>query len=159
MKDSTLIVMTNCGKPCFIDQEDWNLISSYKWYLDKGGYVVTSGQYNIKLHRLIMNAKRDDIVDHINQDKLDNRKCNLRLATKSQSEMNKSKRRGKHTSNFKGVSFHKPRNKWRAHITINGQYRHLGLFDNEVEAAKAYDQEAIRLFGSFACTNEAQGLY
>ena len=99
-----------------------------------------------------MNAPDGMEVDHINGNGLDNRKANLRLCTRAQNQMNSIKRTGK-SSIFKGVSWHKNAWKWRANIKINQKDIHIGYFDTELEAAEAYDIEAIRLFGSFAKTN------
>lgn len=100
------------------------------------------------------------LVDHVNQDKLDNRRENLRLATRKDNEANKRKRRtqagGKTTSKYKGVTFMKdrPRRKpWRATITIDKKQKALGCYADEKEAAEAYDKAALEEFGEFAFIN------
>jgi hypothetical protein len=99
------------------------------------------------------------LVDHINQDKLDNRRCNLRLATRNDNERNKGKRRtqagGTPSSKYKGVNKTRAKAKpWRAIITVEKVQTPLGTFVTEREAAEAYNRAAIYLFGDFACPNK-----
>lgn len=82
-----------------------------------------------------------EMLDHINQDKLDNRIENLREATHSQNSRNK---KGRGRSKYRGVSWHSENDKWRARIKVNGKTIHLGLFDTEIEAAQAYDDALIK---------------
>jgi hypothetical protein len=91
-------------------------------------------------------------IDHRNRDGLDNRRENLRMATPGQNLQNSRKRYGT-TSQFKGVSWAKRSNKWRAQIGMNYIRRELGLFRLEEDAARAYDSAAIRQFGEFARLN------
>lgn len=90
-------------------------------------------------------------IDHINCDKLDNRFCNLRQATNAENIRN-SRKPSTNTSGLKGVSWHKPNNKWRVQISANGSKRHLGYFDEDKldEAAAAYERAAKALHGEFA---------
>jgi hypothetical protein len=91
-------------------------------------------------------------VDHINHDTLDNRRANLREATTSQNKMNE-RRRKDNTSGFKGVAWHKGRRKWCAHIGKDRVKYYLGYFLVVEDAARAYDAEARKRFGEFACVN------
>jgi hypothetical protein len=95
------------------------------------------------------------LVDHINRDKLDNRRINLRLATRSQNEANKAKRVSKSSSRYKGVTFTKSTLKkpWRATITNNKKHTGLGYFATEEEAAQAYNDAALEMFSDFAYLN------
>lgn len=95
-----------------------------------------------------MNFPRGE-VDHKNGNGLDNRKCNLRIATSSQNKANTKIRRD-NTSGFKGVIWHKASNKWMARVAD----KYLGLFRSKYEAAKAYNQKAKEMFGEFARLNE-----
>jgi hypothetical protein len=91
-------------------------------------------------------------TDHINHDKLDNRRINLRSCTNQQNHMNKSSNKDS-TSKYLGVSWHKNANKWQSSIRFNGKQIHLGIFNNEQDAAKAYNLKAIELFGEFSNLN------
>ena len=135
-----------------IDDEDVDLISSYRWFLTYGGgnlvkYAtapirIEVGKWSkLTMHRLIMNAKKGELVDHINHDGLDNRKENLRICTSS--ENGRNRRLGKNSrSGFKGVS-KKKSGKYEAAIR-------LGTFILPEDAAKEYDRVAKFVFGEFA---------
>ncbi len=92
-------------------------------------------------------------VDHINCDGLDNRRANLRLATRQQNKCNSRPRARRGTSRYKGVWWDKERRKWRAAVGYNGKTKHLGAFDNDIEAAKARDVAAKKYHGQFAWLN------
>lgn len=96
------------------------------------------------------------LVDHINRDKLDNRRINLRLATRTQNEANKAKRVSKSSSRYKGVHFSKGTLKkpWRVTITKEKKTKNLGYFATEEEAAQAYNDAAVEMFGAFAYLND-----
>jgi hypothetical protein len=100
------------------------------------------------MHRLIMNAPIGYDVDHINHNGLDNRRCNLRVCTRTQNQANSKPR--KKSSKYKGVSWSNSENKWRAFIRINGKGKTIGRFDSELDAAEAYNNEAKKCFGEFA---------
>jgi len=93
-------------------------------------------------------------VDHIDGNKLNNRRSNLRVATRSQNSANRGPTGG--TSKFKGVRYCKDKGRYRAEIQADGRYIHLGYFDVEVDAARAYDQAAVTHYGEFAYTNVFQ---
>jgi len=136
-----------------IDREDLEKINYTLWYkqTDRNGYVING--FSEKLHRIIMNAPKGVIIDHINGNTLDNRKCNLRICTHSQNSCN-SKRRVDNTSGYKGVTFRKgsKTNKWAAHIGINGVNKALGCYPTPEEAYAAYCKAAKELHGEFANT-------
>jgi hypothetical protein len=146
-----------------VDDEDFDRVSQYKWsYI--GGYAKRAGMREdgrrrlYPLHRFIMNLPPESslMVDHINFDRLDNRKENLRICTKGQNNYNHGPkdRLGKSTSQYKGVSYKKDTvNKWRARIGVDGTEVILGYFSTEEEAAEAYNVAALRYFGEFAWLN------
>ena len=106
------------------------------------------------MHREILNPPHPLVVDHINHSGLDNREANLRPATKSQNNINKpyKKKKGAH-SKYHGVTLEKRINKWQAQIRAKGKPRVIGYFDNEIDAAKAYDTAARKYHGQFAVLN------
>ncbi len=105
----------------------------------------------IDMHRLIMNPPKGMEVDHINGNRLDNRRENLRIVTSQQNKMNSGTR--KHSSIYKGVSWNKNSKSWRANMTFNKKHISLGQYINEYHAALAYDLWALDLFKEFAKTN------
>ena len=125
--------------------------------------TVRVGGRRVYLHRVLLGvgqfSVQDVMVDHVNDDGLDNRRSNLRTCSNSQ---NQAKRRLAVTvetySTYRGVTWHKQRGRWQAGIKVNQKSLHLGLFDSETEAALAYDRAAIEHFGQFASINFPEGL-
>lgn len=115
-----------------------------------GFYGKKSKYSNSYLHRLIKNAPKHLQVDHINGNRLDNRKENLRLCTNASNSRNCVKKKGK----YKGVYFNKLNKKWIAQITRDYKNIYLGCFEKQEDAAMAYNQEAKKLFGKYAKLNE-----
>jgi hypothetical protein len=105
------------------------------------------------MHRLILGlGPGDPDVDHANHDKLDNRRRNLRLATKTQNQANTRKR---HTgsSKYKGAHWDRGYQRWHSMVCIQGKRISLGYFASEIDAARAYDAAAAHFFSAFACPN------
>lgn len=125
-----------------IDIEDVEKVFKYKWRVNDNGYVVTdiNKTTKLRLHRFLMNPNEDMVVDHINHNRLDNRKQNLRICTQGENLRNKK---------VKGVVFDKRRNKWYARIMINGKNLHLGSFATEEEAIKVRRQAEIKYFKEY----------
>lgn len=145
------------GKIALIDDEDYELISSFKWHAFKDSntfYAATKikkpdGNYTtLRMHKLLTNFNK---TDHINHNGLDNRRSNLRDGSVFNNR-NKLPQLG-YSSKFKGVLWKKDSSKYRSVIRVNNKQIHLGLFDCEVAAARAYDRAAIEHFGEFACLN------
>ncbi|MGA2069800.1 MAG: AP2 domain-containing protein [Sedimentisphaerales bacterium] len=150
------------GEWTILDEEDYYKYGRYKWILggrEKKFYAVGSIKDNkgevkiVNLHRLIMNSPDGFLVDHKNGDGLDNRRANLRIATRRQNCCNRKKIRLKTTSKYIGVHFEKSRGRWSASIRHNGKTLWLGRFGSEIEAAKAYDAAAKKYHGDFARLN------
>jgi hypothetical protein len=149
------------GKFALIDASDLPLVSRYKWYVDSWGYArgtrpsttTKSGYTTILMHRLVINAKSGEQIDHVNGNPLNNRRCNLRKCTNAQNQMNRRKSSGR-LSIFKGVTYHKGCEKWQAQIKTNQRSVYLGLFKNEADAALAYNEKAIEVFGEYARLND-----
>ena len=112
-----------------------------------------------QLHRFILMAPPGVLVDHANGDGLDCRRSNLRLATNSQNQQNRFIADIEKTSRFKGVHWCDDSKRWVAQITLDGRSQEIGRFLDEIEAARAYDDAARRLFREFARTNDMMGLY
>ena len=104
------------------------------------------------MHREIIDIPAGMVCDHINHNRLDNRKCNLRSFTSAQNQPNRLPSRNG-TSQYKGVCRDKASHKWRAYIGYQNRWIHICYFEDEQEAAIAYDDMAIKLFGEFACLN------
>lgn len=152
------LIFLTLNKKTIIDDCDYPLISKYKWYAAKtkpNRYIAQTG-FGVLMHRLILNPDKGVEVDHINHNTLDNRRSNLRLVTSRQNHWNRPKRENTKGSRFKGV--HPMRKKFRAIIRVNNKNLILGLFENEKDAANAYDNAAIINFGEFACTNKMLGI-
>ena len=138
-----------------VDSEDLGGVSEVSWHLSKGYAAARIGGGVVLMHRMLLSAPDGQEVDHINGDKLDNRRRNLRFCTRQQNARNRHHVAGR--SKFKGVR--RDRGIWRAQIKVDGVTRHIGVFPTERLAAKAYDSEAHRLFGEFARTNADLGLF
>jgi HNH endonuclease/AP2 domain len=142
------------GKFAIVDNEDYEWLVRFKWHLDKSGYAVhapAQGVNEIRMHRILLVPGNGREVDHIDGNRLDNRKANLRVCTRQQNCFNKKKTWG--SSRFKGVSLDKTWDKWTAKIQINKKQIHIGRFKKEIEAARAYDKFALKLFGEYAKIN------
>lgn len=150
-------IMAASGEIFIVDDADFNFLSSFSWRVArmKNGqvYAMTSRKTNGKkksllMHRMILNAPQDMLVDHIDGNAQNNRRSNLRLATRSQNKMNSFYARG--ISKYRGVSFHKGAGKWYAAIRKQGHIWHLGYFDTEEAAFAAYRLASLQLHGEFS---------
>lgn len=158
------------GYKAQVDDEDYEKANQYLWQADvdrhKDGTVwnvyatrnikLDNGKRTTqKLHRFVMGVTNPKIeVDHNpDQSGLNNQKHNLRLVTRQQN-MSNQKLSVKNTSGYKGVVWCKPLQKWQAHIKVNYKTKHLGYFTDVLDAARAYNQAASKLFGEFAQINK-----
>jgi HNH endonuclease len=153
------------GQVAIVDDEDFEWLAQWRWNYYKertnGGYAHRSAQRingrrpHLLMHREIMSPIPNGMeVDHINGNKLDNRRCNLRYATPQQNRHNRT-RYSNSTTGLKGVTFNKKNKKkpFQSHICDRWKKIHLGYFSTPEEAATAYNNAAIRLHGSFARLN------
>lgn len=155
-----MILQLSQGQSTIIDDEDWPRVSALGWYAiqtKKGIWRAvasvpgTRGQRKILLHRFLMNDPKGVQVDHINRNPLDNRKENLRLGSAPENQQNTLARGG--ASKFKGVSWFSRRGRWRVAFNWRGKTHFVGYFDDEIEAAKAYDVAAYAVAGEWAVLN------
>lgn len=145
------------GKFAIVDDEDFDLVNRYKWraYLNHGIWYakrdvrLPGGGRIVKLLHMFLTGFAQ--TDHRNGDGLDNRRVNLREATRSQNNANQRKTRG--SSRFKGTCWHKAKKRWLAGIKVFGRRQNLGYYTDEIDAALAYDAAARHLFGEFAALN------
>ena len=150
-------------KCAIVDPCDFYSLSEHKWSASRVArkfYAVRSGPgrkgkrgKSYRMHREVANTPEGLECDHINGDSLDNRKANLRSATRQQNCWNNSKRKPGSLSKYKGVSFSRKGRPWKAMLTVSGKWTYLGSFDSEAQAAKAYDKAAKHHFGQYANLN------
>ena len=140
--DYTELIL-DCGTIYKIDNEDISIIQNFKWFRGYYNYLCTSDCGLKRFHRLVMNAKESQIIDHINRDVTDNRKINLRIVDSKQNARNTCQRTGK----YKGVSYTKKTGRWRATCSFGGKQKHLGYYDSAKEAAIAYDNYVLEECG------------
>jgi hypothetical protein len=150
------------GKYAIVDPEDFERLNKHKWFANSDGrtyYACRNSRkgkkrIQIKMHREIINPPDHLVVDHINYNGIDNRKANLRQATRSQNNMNKPIFKTKaHLSRYKGVTWNKRSKKWQVLISYNRRRKFLGCFEDEIAAAKAYDEAAKKHHKEFAVLN------
>jgi len=146
------------GYFAIVDDEDFEWLRKLKWFYfetDSGNcyaktsiYISKSKSEHPYMHRMIMKANKGQQIDHRNRNGLDNQRLNLRFCNYSLNHAN-AKKRLNTSSNYKGVCWDKARQRWMLQVGS----KHYGRFDDEIEAAKAYDTKAIELYGEFARTN------
>jgi AP2 domain/HNH endonuclease len=148
------------GKYALVDLADFDELSKSKWHFNAQGYaarnVVKSDgkRAPVTMHRMILDAQKGIHVDHINGNRLDNRRVNLRLCTSGENLMNTNGQTRRVYSKFKGVTWDKNRKKWIAQIQAYGEHKMLGRFGSEEQAAAAYDNAAKNMHGAFARINQ-----
>lgn len=138
--DNHVEIHTKKGEAILIDKDDFARVKTHCWFVDSKGYVCGP---RIRLHRFLMQPPKGMQVDHINRNKLDNRKCNLRIVTNQQNHFNRPINKN-NKSGCTGVSYNKVCKKWCCQISRDGKCQYSGLFDTKEEAvAKRKSLEAI----------------
>jgi len=166
------------GKRAVVDDCDFEYLSRWKWHYGNGYAVrhtrrIHGKQKTVIMHRELSGAKLGEVTHHRDRDRLNDTRANLYIYrsigehtayhhTGRKASVEERRRRSKAHQGIKyggisiyfGISWHKARKKWRARIKRDGKEFHLGLFENEGEAAEAYNRKAQELFGDFACLND-----
>lgn len=137
---------TTRGEIFYFDLEDYEKIKPYSWHANRGYIQTLSGKTHIFMHRLVLNAS--NIVDHINHNKSDNRKSNLRECTPAQNSMNRN--------GVAGITFDKLSNKWNAYIGMNYKRINLGYFKVKQDAIEARKKAEKKYFGNFTCGGDSE---
>lgn len=146
-------IITSKGQKILVDDEDYLFLNQRKWRLDKDGYAVRATRVNkkdiyLRMHRVIMNCPKGLEVDHINSNKQDNRKLNLRICTHSQNGKNYNPKIRRGINKLRGVRFR--RRHYTANIRVDGKNINLGNFKTQEEAHEAYNMACLKYHGEFA---------
>ena len=145
------------GKVALVDDVDYEFLMQWKWHYHSRGYAARSGPRGegrkmFLMHRVIIGNPGGFLIDHVNQNRLDNRRLNLRACSKAENMRNAPARKG--TSSFKGVSWSSKSKEWVAHIrTDKAINKFLGAFSCEKQAAVAWNEAALKYHGEFAYLN------
>lgn len=164
MERKSAIMNLGNGHNAIVDLEDLPRLSLLRWFTEKGHgtyYARRSGgrkgspRKKTYMHQCVMGEPpAGKEIDHINGNGLDNRKENLRFCSRRQNLQAARKSKKNASSRYKGVIWEKGAKKWRARISrLDGTLKHLGYFDSELDAARAYDKAALEMFGNFATPN------
>lgn len=142
------------GLKAIVDDEDFDFLNQFSWSISSGYPAAWISGKVKRMHRVILNLTDPSVkTDHINRNRLDNRRCNLRLATSSQNAWNKSKA-SVFSSHYKGVYLHSTGRFWIAQISVAGKMKYLGCYRMEAAAAQAYNNAAAVLHGEFGVQNQ-----
>jgi len=144
------------GYVAIVDDDDFGELSKNKWCYLNGyavrGISIKNKSHTVFMHRQINKTPEGMSTDHVDGNKLNNKKENLRTCTESENKRN-AKTPKTNKSGYKGVSFSSSHKKWYAIIKNNGKSLWIGGYDNKTDAAIAYDKKAIELYGEFARLN------
>ncbi len=151
------------GQYTIVDPEDYERLARYKWQAMKSRHTFYASRYSRRdkdgkrkcymMHREILKPEGNKLCDHINGNGLDNRKTNLRPATRAQNGWNRRKNRVKSRSRYKGLAWDSKDKRWEVRISVNGRRIYVGRFQDQTEAARAYDRAARRYHGRYAQVN------
>lgn len=142
------------GDVFLFDAEDFDKIKDISWYNSNGEGRYVGNSDGVLIQKVIISVPDGYTVDHINRDPLDNRKCNLRVATRRQNHCNRGLQ-ANNLSGVSGVSYKKNRDTWNARIKYYGQEIHLGAYKTYIEAMQARNEGMRWLFGEFGMYADA----
>jgi hypothetical protein len=152
------IELLNSDGVAYVDDSDRDRVTGYRWRLHEDGYAVAGGGKTfVRMHRLIFGTARGQQVDHIDRNRLNNQRANLRAATASQNAANRGLR-SNNTTGYKGVVLVRKSGRYQARTMVSGACRSLGHYDTALEAAVVYDRVVTEIHGEFAATNKSLGL-
>ncbi len=160
-KDNYIIVIANnTGKEHIFPKYIKCCLENYAWNEDKSGHLhSTINNIRLRAYWFITGTPlKGYVVDHIDRNPRNNMPENLRIVTYKENSLNSNVKKTSE-SFFKGVSWHKHNQKWQAILWVDGKSIYLGQYDNIINAAKAYDNKKIQLYGVDITTNETLGLY
>ena len=150
---TTATIATSGGQGILVNADLADYLGRFTWHVSAVGYAMSRAHRQpISMHRLILGLRPGDkrIADHINRERLDNRRENLRACDRAGNNRNSSGSRNR-ISKYKGVFPNRAR--WMAQITFQRRCHHLGTFDTQEEAARVYNEAALRMHGDFASLN------
>lgn len=145
------------NKYILVSDEDYELAMTQRWTIEKSGHTFYAmckiGEKKVRLHRFLLNPKSTHQVDHINHNGLDNRRENIRIVTKRQNTANRRKTAGS-KRRYKGIHFDTRSRKWVAYVNYRKKRKYLGQYQTAREAAEAYNEAALKYYGSTAWLNK-----
>lgn len=149
--DNTVIGFDDNNNSFSVMLEDYELIKDYYWSMDANGYFVArdKNKQMIKMHRLIMNASNEEMVDHIDRNRSNNIRNNLRLTDAKGNAINHEVRKS-NRNNITGITWYDKNQKWRAFVIVNGKNKYVYYGDNKNEAIKARLEAEVKYYGEFA---------
>ncbi len=144
------------GHHALVDDQDYAWLNQWKWRSENGyAFTCLCRNHKIPMQRVIIQAPNSKIIDHVNGNRSDNRRVNLRICSLADNNRNKGMSKN-NSSGYKGVYWQTGAKKWRAQIMKDRKLIYLGLFDSKHEAAISYNINANKLFGQFARINKIQ---
>ena len=154
LHDDYVSGILSSGVEFIFDLDDYNLVTQYNWFISPNGYIKTGATIGTLrfLHRLILNASKDEYVDHINHNPLDNRKCNLRICTCSQNGANNKQSQ----SIYRGIHYDNRSNKWFAVVVVCGKNIYSNYYSSLDDAIAARRKLEDKYFGEFSYYNSKQ---